>query len=166
MPSGFPDYEYFEIPLPVAQGGTGLTQWPGARVYNSANLGLSDNTQVILSFDSERYDTGELHSTSTNPSRLTAQQAGKYLITGHADFQANAAGLRQLQIVLNQVTSLAASSLPAVAAATTRVSVSTIYHLNAGDFVQLWAYQSSGGLLYVLATPNLSPEFAIQWVGP
>jgi hypothetical protein len=166
MPSGFPDYEYFEIPLPVAQGGTGLTQWPGARVYNSAGETVPEG-DTALTFDSERYDNAELHSTSTNPSRLTAQQAGTYLITGHVNFVPASSGVRGLRMRLNGGTFIAGSFVPSAGGLVdTVLSVATVYHLAAGDYVELIVYQNSGGSLTVRATPNFSPEFAMQWVGP
>jgi hypothetical protein len=166
VPSGFPDYEYFEIPLPVAQGGTGLTQWPGARVYNSADETVPNAIPTRLTFDSERYDNGGLHSTVTNPSRLTAQKAGKYNISGHVQFLSNASGYRWVEIFLNGTTVIARQAGPALSGPATDLSVSTTYHLAVNDYVELWVYQNSGGNLDVVAVSAGSPEFAMQWVGP
>jgi hypothetical protein len=35
-----------------------------------------------------------------------------------------------------------------------------------GDYVELVAYQNSGGDLTIRVSLNFSPEFAMQWVGP
>ena len=166
MPSGFPDYEYFEIPLPVAQGGTGLTQWDGARVYNSVDETVAQGL-TALTFDSERYDNGGLHSTVTNPSRLTAVKAGKYLITGHAEFSVNVTGVRGLLLRVNGATYIAGLYVPSLGAVVNPVmTVATLYHLAVGDYVELVAYQNSGGDLTIRVSLNFSPEFAMQWVGP
>jgi hypothetical protein len=123
--------------------------------------------ETVLTFDSERYDSAELHSTSTNPSRLTAQQAGNYLITGHVGFVAASSGVRGLWLRLNGTTYIAGLYVPAVEWPLSSVlSVATLYHLAAGDYVELIVYQTSGGNLDVMALGNYTPEFAMQWVGP
>jgi hypothetical protein len=152
--------------LPVAKGGTGVTEWDGARVYNSAVESIPTATLTALTFNSERYDNGGLHSTTTNTSRLTAQKAGKYLITGHLYWAYNATGLRRAYIRLNGATFIAAVELTPGAAGENDMSVVTVYHLAAADYVELVVVQNSGGNLNVAATGNYSPEFAMQWVGP
>jgi len=166
VPSGFPDYEYFEIPLPVAQGGTGLTQWDGARVYKTATYTLTTGVAYVVAFDAERYDNGDLHDTVTNPSRLTAQKAGKYLITGSVEFGESPTGTRIVGIRLGGSTYIAFQKVLADSTTLTRLTLSTIYHLAAGDYVELVVQQNSGGNLWLTAAPAYSPEFAMQWVGP
>ena len=53
----------------------------GARVYNDANISIPDNTETAVTFNTEEWDTDTIHDPSTNPERLTAKTAGKYL--GH-----------------------------------------------------------------------------------
>ena len=69
----------------------------GARVYNSTDFTHnSTGNWVAVTFDTERFDTDTIHSTSTNTSRLTINTGGKYLIGGAVTFTANATGQRQL----------------------------------------------------------------------
>jgi plastocyanin len=62
----------------------GTTTYPlrptteGCRVYHSTTQTIG-NTTVALNFDSERYDVGTLHDTSTNNTRITFAQAGVYM---------------------------------------------------------------------------------------
>ena len=149
--------------------GAGTAAWgtpDGARVYNSAAESIPDGTVTLLTFDSERYDNGGLHSTVTNTGRLTAVKAGKYLITAHVEFATNATGYRGVILVLNAATQIAYLDLPAVSGAPTELSISTLYHLAASDYVTVWVQQNSGGALDVANNPNWSPEFAMQWLGP
>jgi len=143
-----------------------LPQMDGVRVYNSADLSINNDSFTVLTFDSERYDRGNLHSTSSLTSRLTAARAGIYPITGHIRFAGNAAGVRYLGVLLNGATVIAQQGALNAAGSADILSVSTLYYLNAGDYVELQAYQNSGGLLSVTATGNKSPEFAMQWMGP
>jgi hypothetical protein len=64
----------------TAQG----TRDVSARVFNSADITVPDSVNSFyLSFDSEHWDTDNIHDTTTNPTRLTAQTAGKYMIKGY-----------------------------------------------------------------------------------
>jgi len=135
----------------------------GARVYNSGDIELvATATWQALTFNSERFDTGSIHSTSSNTDRLTCVTPGVYLITGHAQFAANATGARALGILINGGAAIAYQRGDnAGASVTTLVSITTIYQLSAGDYVQLSAWQASGGSLNVVAAWNHSPEFGM-----
>jgi hypothetical protein len=62
---------------------TGLS---GAHVYNnSSTTTLNHGTETAITFDSEIYDTGTYHDTSSNTERLTTAVAGLYLIAFHLD---------------------------------------------------------------------------------
>ena len=141
---------------------------PMCRVYNSASLSVATATFTALTFNSERYDVGGCHSTATNTGRLTAPTggAGVYHITAHATFASNATGIRECRIRLNGATYIAAMSATSVSASGDHsMSVSCDYKLAAADYVELVAYQSSGGLLDVTFSANITPEFSWHWVG-
>lgn len=133
----------------------------GARVYNSANISIaSGGSGAALTFDSERFDTDSIHSTSSNTSRLTANTAGKYQIGGSLFFANNTTGARGLQIVLNGGTAIAILRTPTVVGTdVSALQINTAYDLAAGDYVELVAYQTSSGSLNVTASGNQSPEF-------
>jgi len=139
----------------------------GARVYNSGALTITNNTLTALTFDSERFDTDTIHSTASNTSRLTATTAGKYAISGHIEWAANATGHRLIAIRLNGTTSLASIRRNAISggAATEQQSIATIYELAVNDYVELHVLQTSGGNLNVNAAGNYSPEFSMHRVG-
>jgi len=138
----------------------------GARVYNSADETIADATGTLLTFDSERYDNGGLHSTVTNTGRLTAAKAGKYLVTAHVGFWPNAIGMRTVYLRLNGATYIAIQKVPAAAVGVHYVSVATVYHLAATNYVEVLVYQSSGGNLDIDSTSAYGLEFAMQWLGP
>ena len=134
-----------------------------ARVYNSGALTIANNTATIPTFDSERWDTDTMHSTSANTSRLTCQTAGLYLIIGHISWAASAVGRRVLSILLNGATTLATDSRMPVtdAAIPTRQTCPAMYRLAAGDYVELQVLQLSGGNLNIESAANFSPEFSM-----
>lgn len=139
----------------------------GARAYHSANQSINNNTFTALALDSERYDTNTIHDTVTNNSRLTCKTAGKYFITGHISFAANVTGRRVGAIIINNTTYIALQQFQAitVAGSGTILSLSTVYSLAVNDYLELQAYQDSGGALNVVAVGNYSPEFAMQRIG-
>ena len=133
----------------------------GARVYNNADISIANATTTALTFNTERFDTETYHSTSSVTGRLVAPVTGLYLITGHIRFAANATGERRLMITLGGTTDIAYVSHSNNAAIITLMTVATIYQLSATNYVELRAYQSSGGSLNVEAIGNYSPEFSI-----
>lgn len=137
---------------------------PSARAYNSANISIADNTTTALTFNSERWDNGTIHSTSVNTGRMTIATAGLYLITGHVRWAAGTGGNHGVSIRLNGTTVIAAQQF-LLGTADSDLSIATVYSLAAADYVELLVYQNSGGAKNVLAAGNLSPEFAVQRIG-
>lgn len=140
---------------------------PMCRVYNSAALSVATATNTVLTMDSERYDVGSCHSTSSNTSRLTvpAGCGGIYHIGGVAMFAANATGVRAIWLMLNGATRIVQQAQPASSATDQSITVSCDYKLTAADYVELYVYQSSGGLLNINSSANYSPEMWFHWLG-
>lgn len=139
---------------------------PACRVYASGNQSIGNATFTAVTFNSERFDTDGMHSTSVNTARVTAATAGIYQITGHLVF-ASGSGTRNARIRLNGVTSIAEQETP-VTTATRAVTVTCLYELAVGDYVELLAYQDSGGALNILGNgtvPNYGSELSAVWVG-
>jgi hypothetical protein len=145
----------------------GVANPPAARVYHNANQSVANTTVVPLAFNTERFDTDSIHSTSVNNSRLTCRTAGLYLITYSLEFATNAVGLRSAVPRLNgdNTKFLDASEIPAISGGTTKLTGATIYELAVNDYVELIVFQASGGSLNVLSTGNYSPEFGMVKVG-
>ncbi len=121
-----------------------------ARVYNSsATVTIANATYTALPWDAENYDTTTFHDNSTNNSRLTipSGHGGKYLFTGQVAFDANATGIREIKLVVDGGTSFAFSSSAAFSAHYLILNIAAIYFFNAGMYIELYAYQSSGGTL-------------------
>ena len=139
----------------------------GCRVYNNTNISVATSgTQQALTFNTERYDNYGMHSTSVNTSRLTAQRNGIYEIFGHIEYASNTTGVRFATIRLDGTTDIAVSStLARTGGYSTHGSVSTQYFLNANQYVELMALQTSGGALNAVSTGNMAPEFGMVYVG-
>jgi hypothetical protein len=146
-----------------------LTAATGARVFNSLNISIPNSAFTALTFDSERFDTSDFHSTTTNTNRLTIPTGGTgtYLLGCHVQWAGHATGDRGLALRLNGTTEVARQRAPAAnAVAGKEVTVVTAYRLNASDYVECLAFQDSGGALNAQAAGNYAPEFWIYWLGP
>lgn len=139
---------------------------PSCRVFNSANIShATSGATQFLTFNSERWDSQTLHSTSSLTGRITMPVAGKYLVGGNISFASNTTGVRTLNIRVNGTTTIANyACLPITGGVETPMFIETLYSFSASDYVELGCLQSSGGALNVLASGNYSPEFWALWV--
>lgn len=135
------------------QGAQGVQGPPGAvptcRATHNAAQTLTTAVGAALALNSEQFDTDVMHDTVTNNSRITIKTAGKYQVSAVVEFIANAAGYRQIAIVVNGVTYIAIQTQQPSAGNTTVLSVSTLYNFAVNDYIEVFAYQNSGGNLDV-----------------
>jgi hypothetical protein len=140
----------------------------GCRVYHSVDQAITTGTNTALTFDSERYDNGGLHSGGA-ATRLTAARAGVYLITASVRFDivGTTDKERKVYLRLNGTTTLAVDQRPAVPVGSndyTSITITTLYKLAATDYVEVLVYHDYGTNINVMALVNASPEFAMQWM--
>jgi hypothetical protein len=137
----------------------------GVEAYSSVAIGLSDAIITTLLMDSERWDSNGFHNVLTNTTRLTIPtgMGGYYLIGGKLQWAANATGNRLALIFKNGGINLAYNNFRAgnVQARSAPVTLSL---LAATDYVELLAYQDSGGILNVEANAEASPVFWLHRV--
>ncbi len=130
-----------------------------ARVYNSSNISIPDITSTVLTFNSERWDANNLHSTGSLTSRITLDAARTCTVTASVAFGATGGTLRDVWLQVNGGTIIAATSVPINTSS--YATVSTVYKFAAADYVEVAAYQNSGGAINVVALPNYSPELSV-----
>jgi uncharacterized membrane protein len=129
------------------------------RVYNSTNISISANVTTNLTFDSERYDTNDMHSTAVNTSRLTCNGSGIYSIGGSVDWSSSSSGDRQIIIYQNTSNIIAAERQYPGLSGFSNLTINTQYYLSSGDYVELAVKQTASASVNVLAAPSYSPEF-------
>lgn len=151
-------------PQPTATPGVAAALTNSVRVKNSTTQSLTDSTLTALTFDTEDFDNGAMHSTSSNTSRLTAPSTGYYISTCSVGFAANSTGTRQVFIRKNGSTLLGSTETVAGAdGGTTRITTATIINLSATDYLECIAYQTSGTGINTEVHTDLTPIFsAIQ----
>ena len=140
----------------------GWSALKACRAYNSSNISISSGSWTDLTFDSERFDTGNMHSVVSNTGRLTAPEHGVYHLSGNVRFDQHNTGARGILIKLNGTTDIAIEwPIPPNTTWDLSLQLSTVYELEADDYVELYAFQNSGGSLDVESSSNTSPEFSM-----
>jgi hypothetical protein len=147
-----------------AEGG-GLT-WAAAgadisaRVTHGSAQSVANESWTTLTFTAtDRFDTDVIHDTSTNPSRLTCKTAGKYIIIGQVEWTANATGERVIRILKGGSTEVGKTGDSSVSNVSHTQNVLTLVDLAVNEYVELSAYQTSGGSLTIRDAGEYSPEF-------
>jgi hypothetical protein len=131
------------------------------RIYNNAAISIPNNptaAQGTLTFNSERYDTDSMHSTSSNTSRITFNTAGTYDLDLNIRWASNTTGYRQAYFRMNGTTIIAMDHKNPVNGDVTTQSLSTQYDFVVGDYIEVIVFQNSGGSLNVDSAGNYSPE--------
>lgn len=143
------------------------SKWEATTVNNGAEISASSyrNTAQsitstgwqVLNMEAEEWDTANMISVGTNPSRITipAGQAGRYLVTAYTSADMNASGGRWLSVYKNGAL-LRYCSMPGNAGLGGNQTFTCSWNLDlsAGDYVELAAYQNSGSTLSFI--PRLS----------
>jgi hypothetical protein len=127
---------------------------PSVKVYNNATQAITNDTLTPAAFNSESYDTDTMHDTSTNNTRITINTAGKYRISAIIEFPANATGIRQILLKVNNTTYIAADTRDASSTIPIHLYASIDHVFVATDYVEVIVYQNSGGNLNISASAS------------
>lgn len=132
-----------------AASNTFLTTVPMAVVYQTASQNLTIATWTAIAQDSTLLDTDSQHSNSVNNSRLVAQIAGWYSVSGAVAFSTNTAGSRGAGIYKNGAVLTNASGIITAASNVTHVAVTgeVPVQMSVGDYVELYGWQNASGTL-------------------
>jgi hypothetical protein len=152
-----------------------LANPPACRVHNGSTSQTHNTTATwqALTFNAENYDTALLHDTSTNTSRITipAGAGGLYEFKGTVQFAANATGERIIGFRVNGSGGTGPGYTGGHLGPASASFVAILHYVDqiklvAGDYVELVAYQTSGGSLAMAANSSESrPNFSARWVG-
>ena len=140
----------------------------GAMVYMGATMTLSNNSFTAVQFAATDYlDTDAFHDPSTNNTRLTipAGKGGKYLVYGNVMYNSGS-GVVRVRINLNG--SVFSETRNALNADET-LHQTAIMTLAETDYVELIAYQNSGGNNDIYGTTGLGGVkatcFGLEFLG-
>ena len=144
-----------------------------AQAYKSNSAGnqtISNATYAAISFDAEEWDNDGIHSTSTNTTRFIAPVAGKYMVTATIGFASNSVGSRIINFRKNGNTTdrYGYQAAPALSGIQSQLTATHTFNLSANDYIEVYAWQDSGGNLAVVsepATPSGITRMTMQYVG-
>lgn len=132
---------------------------PRCLAYQSTIQTFTTAVYSVISLDNEVYDIVQAgdspsHDTVTTNSRIVVRTPGKYEVCGQLLFDVSATGSRSLQIRKNAAgavaggTQLVVSNNGAIATFATAVQVPVFEDtFVAGDYIEMFGYQNSGGNL-------------------
>jgi hypothetical protein len=126
----------------------------GARVYNTTTQVAVNGSWTALQFNSERWDTDNIHSTSTNTNRLTCNTAGFYVISGSIAHAPNVGALGIFHSTAGAIAVL--DTQPSV-----RATITTIWYFNVGEYVEMRVYNNSGSNQTIPVYNGYSQEFSM-----
>lgn len=161
-PGGTPDSVTF---LLSAMQNLFLSSVPRVRAYNNADITIADSTLTVIALPNERFDSDTMHDNTTNNSRLTCKTAGLYKIEGTVLFKPNATGRRFAVVRLNGSSYIGQDETCADVSNYPALNVSSVYELAVNDYVELLAFQSSGGNLDTHGAAGIGVEFMMWRVG-
>jgi len=123
----------------------------GAKVYRTTTQAIPDTTATAVSFDAEEFDQGDLWLAGA-PTKLTLPYSGVYSIVGYAEFEAAANTNERRIYIYSNGASIIRQKYPIIGAAITVEMIATyVGRFAAGDYLELYVRQDSGGNLNVNA---------------
>lgn len=136
---------------------------PRARVFRTTAQTIAHNTPTALSFNASRFVEGVTFSLE-QPTRLTIATDGLYMLVAAVRWAQNDAGIRQVALQVNGTAQIAVARTGAPVGTYGVHDVSTLWPLEAGDYVEVIAFQTSGGNLDIspFSAPHaIAPEFTV-----
>jgi hypothetical protein len=154
----------------MSYGASIQTNVPACRIYKSTNFSCPSGAfTVVTPFDTERWDTDNMHDLATNPSRITIRTAGKYYFHGQAVFAPASPGLHRILTIPRNGGSAIGSSgnvTGSMGTGAQRVEVASTWDCVVGDYFELFAYQDSGSACLLNSEGSPGPEFEAIYLGP
>ena len=125
---------------------SGASSFLGCSLARSADLTVPNNTETTVGWDTETFDIGGFHSTSSNTSRITipSGKGGYYRVSGFV-------GLFETPTVANSSSLRVKKNgtlvyqLQETAQLQKQLAFSFIISLAATDYVEMFAFQNTGG---------------------
>lgn len=167
--AGFPiAYEYWDA-VSAAWKRLSAGKTPAAQMRQIVAQTIPNTIYASITFTTEDFDTHGGHDTSSNTSRYVCQLAGRYSLNGAIAYAASGSGFRAAVWVKNG-TRLPGSQSDALSVSggpTTQVTARPYQVVLAvNDYIELQAYQNSGGNLDTLvSSADEQSSMLIQYMG-
>lgn len=130
-----------------------------ARARRGSTTSVVNATWTAVPLDTETFDTDAIHDTGSNTSRMTIPTGlgGKWQVNFEAGFAANGNGSRYVAIAVNGTRILHKQvEEPTAGASNWFMGIADIVSVSAGDYIEGFVYQDSGGAVDLVAGTYLS----------
>ena len=134
------------------------------RRYNGQSI--PDSTSTAVTWHDELEDSAGGHDNVTNNSRWYAPRDGRYILLPGLTWANNATGRRAYFFKVNGATNYNGDSRTAGAATNVINSGGRTLRLAAGEYLEVFAFQTSGGGLNIDGATNDGCFLTIDYVGP
>jgi hypothetical protein len=132
---------------------------PRCRLNHNTTQSITTGTDTAVAFNAEFQDSAALHDTVTNNSRITIPtgEGGQYLFTASVEFASSPTGQRKIMFRIGGSSDVALVTVDAAAGSQpTRLTTVYQYQASAGDYLEVFVSQNSGGSINLAATPLFS----------
>lgn len=139
-----------------------ITQ-PYCFLYRNAALSIPNGANTMISFDGVEANDYGMYNAS-NPTRVTIQKAGMYLVTALLGYQGNTTGNRILYLQKNgSLLYMPLTTATNVVLNTAGLTYTVPVVLAQNDYLEMGTYQGSGGdlALWVGAAEYRAPRFRV-----
>lgn len=146
-----------------------LMSIPAAELRATSTQSIPSGSFTSLLFQVETLDSDVDaiggHSTSVNTSRYTARYPGWYRVSASFTWGSSATGRRGGRYAVNGTSVPGSAVLQAagIAAAVTSVMPSMLVRLEEGDYLEVAAFQDSGGSLSTLNSSDNQSRMTVEW---
>jgi len=120
----------------------------GCELEHSGPVSMANGVFTTLAFDSEVWDTNSMHSNVTNNSRITIVTSGVYMFMAQGLWAGAAGGTqRRVDFYFNGGNQSRGYTVNPVGGNNITWSISLIWFIPAGDYVEIKGYQDSGAAI-------------------
>jgi len=138
---------------------------PYCHAWTAGTISLADSTITTIDHTMERYpnDSGGMHSTTVNPSRITVVTPGEYELLAQVAWETSAVGARFATIRKNGTDTLGRLQVAASPSGGTIGLVAAEDSAVAGDYYEVTMLQNTGDVLAV-RTGLSNTWFSVKWI--
>lgn len=123
------------------------------------DLHATPATMSIVLFDTESFDTDDMHSVASNTGRLTCVTPGYYSVIGKVGTTVAANYLYSILAVNGSSISFTGDSHGPITGSYERCTSAGLVYLDVGDYVELWASSSTASCALLVTDCSLSAHY-------
>jgi len=141
---------------------------PACRVARTTNLSLTTATITVVPWSSATYDTESPSDpmwSAGSPNRITFRTAGIYHLLGLATYAPNVTGFRVSYFQINGGARIVEITGASASGGGTTLQCSTVQAFSVSDYVEFFAFQTSGGALNLDGATANAVWATATWLG-